>query len=79
LLATFLIAIALYQVFAVERQGLPSFGRGDTVALGRWAAGPLEAPTDALAALPARLHRGVQRSTVAPAGASRMLTRPAAA
>lgn len=35
-LPTFLIGVLLIWVFAVELKWLPSFGRGDTVALGSW-------------------------------------------
>ena len=38
-LPTFLIGIGLIYVFAVELQWLPSFGRGDTVAIGPWRTG----------------------------------------
>src|SRR5918995_879095 len=40
-LPTFLICIGLIYVFAVELRWLPSFGRGDTVALGWWTTGLL--------------------------------------
>lgn len=40
-LPTFLIGIGLIYVFAVELRWLPSFGRGDTVALGWWTTGLL--------------------------------------
>lgn len=40
-LPTFLIGIGLIYVFAVELQWLPSFGRGDVVALGWWTTGLL--------------------------------------
>jgi len=40
-LPTFLIGILLILVFAVLLQWLPSFGRGDTVALGAWTTGLL--------------------------------------
>ncbi len=42
-LPTFLIGIFLILVFAVMLKWLPSFGRGDTVALGRWTTGLLTA------------------------------------
>lgn len=38
-LPTFLIGIGLIYLFAVELRWLPSFGRGDTVALGGWTTG----------------------------------------
>ncbi len=38
-LPTFLIGIGLIYLFAVELRWLPSFGRGDTVALGGWRTG----------------------------------------
>ena len=40
-LPTFLIGILLIYIFAVKLSWLPSFGRGDTVALGRWKTGLL--------------------------------------
>lgn len=40
-LPTFLIGIGLIYVFAVELRWLPSFGRGDTVAIGWWTTGLL--------------------------------------
>ncbi len=40
-LPTFLIGIFLILIFAVLLQWLPSFGRGDTVALGNWTTGLL--------------------------------------
>lgn len=40
-LPTFLIGIGLIYIFAVELRWLPSFGRGDTVALGWWSTGLL--------------------------------------
>lgn len=40
-LPTFLIGIGLIYVFAVELRWLPSFGRGDVVALGWWTTGLL--------------------------------------
>jgi peptide/nickel transport system permease protein len=40
-LPTFLIGIFLILIFAVLLNWLPSFGRGDTVALGRWTTGLL--------------------------------------
>jgi peptide/nickel transport system permease protein len=40
-LPTFLIGIGLIYVFAVELRWLPSFGRGETVALGWWTTGLL--------------------------------------
>ncbi|HVO87424.1 MAG TPA: ABC transporter permease [Casimicrobiaceae bacterium] len=40
-LPTFLIGILLILVFAVQLKWLPSFGRGDTVALGWWTTGLL--------------------------------------
>ena len=42
-LPTFLIGILLILVFAVQLGWLPSFGRGDTVALGWWTTGLLTA------------------------------------
>ncbi len=42
-LPTFLIGILLILVFAVQLKWLPSFGRGDTVALGSWTTGLLTA------------------------------------
>jgi peptide/nickel transport system permease protein len=42
-LPTFLIGILLILVFAVTLKVLPSFGRGDTVALGAWTTGLLTA------------------------------------
>jgi peptide/nickel transport system permease protein len=42
-LPTFLIGILLILVFAVQLHWLPSFGRGDTVALGWWTTGLLTA------------------------------------
>jgi peptide/nickel transport system permease protein len=42
-LPTFLIGILLILVFAVVLKWLPSFGRGDTVALGAWTTGLLTA------------------------------------
>ena len=42
-LPTFLIGILLILVFAVLLGWLPSFGRGDTVALGWWSTGLLTA------------------------------------
>ena len=42
-LPTFLIGILLILVFAVQLGWLPSFGRGDTVALGWWSTGFLSA------------------------------------
>lgn len=42
-LPTFLIGIGLIYIFAVELRWLPSFGRGDTVALGWWTTGLLTA------------------------------------
>src|SRR6185437_6494200 len=38
-LPTFLIGIVLILVFAVQLGWLPSFGRGDTVAIGWWTTG----------------------------------------
>ena len=38
-LPTFLIGIGLIYIFAVELRWLPSFGRGDTVAIGWWTTG----------------------------------------
>lgn len=38
-LPTFLIGIGLIYIFAVELQWLPSFGRGETVAIGPWRTG----------------------------------------
>ncbi|MFN4010555.1 MAG: ABC transporter permease [Pannonibacter sp.] len=38
-LPTFLIGVLLIWVFAVELQWLPSFGRGETVAVGGWVSG----------------------------------------
>jgi len=40
-LPTFLIGIGLIYVFSVELRWLPSFGRGDTVAIGWWTTGLL--------------------------------------
>jgi len=40
-LPTFLIGILLILIFAVTLKWLPSFGRGDTVALGSWTTGLL--------------------------------------
>src|SRR5690606_16603322 len=40
-LPTFLIGIGLIYVFAVELQWLPSFGRGQVVAIGGWRTGLL--------------------------------------
>ncbi|MDP3256097.1 MAG: ABC transporter permease [Bosea sp. (in: a-proteobacteria)] len=40
-LPTFLIGIGLIYIFAVELRWLPSFGRGDTVAVGWWTTGLL--------------------------------------
>lgn len=40
-LPTFLIGIGLIYIFAVELRWLPSFGRGDTVAIGWWSTGLL--------------------------------------
>ncbi|MDP3407055.1 ABC transporter permease [Bosea sp. (in: a-proteobacteria)] len=40
-LPTFLIGIGLIYIFAVELRWLPSFGRGDTVAIGWWTTGLL--------------------------------------
>jgi len=51
-LPTFLIGIALIYIFAVELQWLPSFGRGDTVALGGWSTGFLTASGWASLVLP---------------------------
>jgi peptide/nickel transport system permease protein len=42
-LPTFLIGIGLIYVFAVELRWLPSFGRGETVAIGWWTTGLLTA------------------------------------
>ena len=42
-LPTFLIGIFLILIFAVQLKWLPSFGRGDTVALGAWTTGLLTA------------------------------------
>ncbi|HOW47410.1 MAG TPA: ABC transporter permease, partial [Rubrivivax sp.] len=42
-LPTFLIGILLILVFAVMLKWLPSFGRGDTVAIGAWSTGLLTA------------------------------------
>jgi peptide/nickel transport system permease protein len=42
-LPTFLIGILLILIFAVLLKWLPSFGRGDTVALGGWSTGLLTA------------------------------------
>ncbi|MGI9412764.1 MAG: ABC transporter permease [Hyphomicrobiales bacterium] len=42
-LPTFLIGILLIFIFSVQLQVLPSFGRGDTVALGGWSTGLLTA------------------------------------
>jgi peptide/nickel transport system permease protein len=42
-LPTFLIGILLILLFAVTLKWLPSFGRGDVVALGRWSTGMLTA------------------------------------
>ena len=42
-LPTFLIGIGLIYIFAVELRWLPSFGRGDTVAIGWWTTGLLTA------------------------------------
>lgn len=42
-LPTFLIGILLILVFAVQLNWLPSFGRGETVALGAWSTGLLTA------------------------------------
>ena len=42
-LPTFLIGILLILVFSVQLGWLPSFGRGDTVALGWWSTGLLTA------------------------------------
>jgi peptide/nickel transport system permease protein len=42
-LPTFLIGILLILIFAVQLGWLPSFGRGDTVALGWWTTGALTA------------------------------------
>ncbi len=42
-LPTFLIGILLILLFAVTLKWLPSFGRGDVVALGRWSTGLLTA------------------------------------
>ena len=62
-LPTFLIGILLILVFAVTLKWLPSFGRGDTVALGAWTTGlltrrRLEAPD------PAGDHAGVFQLTL---------------
>jgi len=51
-LPTFLIGIGLIYLFAVELQWLPSFGRGDTVALGGWSTGFLTASGWASLVLP---------------------------
>ena len=51
-LPTFLIGIGLIYLFAVELQWLPSFGRGDTVALGGWTTGFLTASGWASLVLP---------------------------
>jgi peptide/nickel transport system permease protein len=51
-LPTFLIGIGLIYLFAVELRWLPSFGRGDTVALGGWSTGFLTASGWASLVLP---------------------------
>ncbi len=52
-LPTFLIGILLILVFSVTLGWLPSFGRGDTVALGRWSTGLLTVDGWAHLVLPA--------------------------
>jgi peptide/nickel transport system permease protein len=52
-LPTFLIGIVLILVFAVRLKWLPSFGRGDTVALGWWTTGLLTASGRRALILPA--------------------------
>jgi len=52
-LPTFLIGILLILVFAVQLGWLPSFGRGDTVAIGWWTTGLLTASGLKALALPA--------------------------
>jgi peptide/nickel transport system permease protein len=52
-LPTFLIGIVLILVFAVRLHWLPSFGRGDTVALGWWTTGLLTASGRRALVLPA--------------------------
>jgi len=52
-LPTFLIGVLLIWVFAVEFQILPSFGRGDTVAVGWWSTGLLTPSGRASLILPA--------------------------
>ena len=52
-LPTFLIGIGLIYLFAVELRWLPSFGRGDTVALGAWTTGLLTASGWASLLMPA--------------------------
>jgi peptide/nickel transport system permease protein len=52
-LPTFLIGIVLILVFAVRLKWLPSFGRGDTVALGWWTTGLLTASGRKALVLPA--------------------------
>src|SRR5437764_1698360 len=52
-LPTFLIGILLILVFAVQLGWLPSFGRGDTVALGWWTTGLLTASGRKALVLPA--------------------------
>jgi peptide/nickel transport system permease protein len=52
-LPTFLIGIVLILVFAVRLHWLPSFGRGDTVALGWWTTGLLTASGRRALLLPA--------------------------
>ncbi|MDD2546630.1 MAG: ABC transporter permease [Burkholderiaceae bacterium] len=51
-LPTFLIGIGLIDLFAVELRWLPSFGRGETVALGGWRTGLLTASGWASLVLP---------------------------
>ncbi len=52
-LPTFLVGIGLIYLFAVELRWLPSFGRGETVALGGWNTGFLTASGWASLVLPA--------------------------
>ncbi|MFE8646984.1 ABC transporter permease [Sphingomonas sp. NCPPB 2930] len=52
-LPTFLVGIGLIYLFAVELRWLPSFGRGETVALGAWNTGFLTASGWASLLLPA--------------------------
>jgi peptide/nickel transport system permease protein len=52
-LPTFLIGILLILVFAVQLGWLPSFGRGDTVAIGWWTTGLLSASGRKALVLPA--------------------------